>query len=110
LFDFTYELKSKGQKLLVNSSVFTMVFYLIFNEILSSFYKYLLIAEKEIAKSTFVSMRCFEYDNNIEIVIESDLSLLKNAQEIKLVDYLLKMEDFDILFNKNSIKIKKGKS
>ncbi|MBT6326438.1 MAG: hypothetical protein HOJ35_10745 [Bdellovibrionales bacterium] len=110
LFDFTYELKSKGQKLLVNSSVFTMVFYLIFNEILSSFYKYLLIAEKEIAKSTFVSMRCFEYDNNIEIVIESDLSLLKNAQKIKLVDYLLKMEDFDILFNKNSIKIKKGKS
>lgn len=110
LLDFTYELKSKGQKSLVNSSVFTMVFYLIFNEVLSSFYKYLLIAEKEIAKSTFVNMLCFEHDNHIEIVIDSDLSLLKNVKEIKLVDYLLKMEEFHVLFKKNSIKIIKGKS
>ena len=108
LLDFTYELKSTGQKSLVNSSVFTMVFYLLFNEVLSSFYKYLLIAEKEIGKSTFVSILCFEYNNNIEIIIDSDLSLLKNAQKIKLINYLLKMESFNIFFNKRSIKISKG--
>lgn len=85
-FEFSMQKGSGAFKREINSSVVSMMFYLILNEILTSFSHHKLISNDEdtVLRGTF-----YESPNKVVIEMEKDFNFQKSISESKLIQHLL---------------------
>lgn len=88
----------------VNGSIFAMIFYLLFGELITLFGHYQLIAEKDLERS--ITLNMLEKTDELEIEVSEnflDSAFLENS---KLIGHLLNLENHELSIKGKLISIK----
>ena len=86
----------------INSSIMSMIFYLIFNELMTAFAHERLITQLQIAT---ISGEVQEFTNQIAIKLDYDFKYEEKIVESKLIQHLLIFEKLEISFLKKEIRL-----
>jgi signal transduction histidine kinase len=104
--DFNY-IKEESYREAINGSVFSMIFYLVFGDIITAFSHYLLISEKDLSKT--ISMKITEERNRFTFSFEDKFLEEASFQKSKLIYHLLDLENHELNFSEHSLEIKPKK-
>ncbi len=86
----------------VNSSIMSMIFYLIFNELMTAFAHERLITQLQI---TTIKGEILEFSNQIAIKLDYDFEYEEKIVRSKLIQHLLVFEKLEINFFKKEIRL-----
>lgn len=85
----------------INPSMVSMLYYLVFGEVLTHFGHYRLVSEKELSDT--LTLRIQEYDRRIEIGLDYEIRVEEALKASKLIEYILEQEGLNLEFNDNKL-------
>ena len=88
-----------GQK--VNGSIFAMIFYLLFGELITLFSHYQLIAERDLDRS--ITLNMLERSNCLLIKVEEEFLDDRIVESSKLIGHLLNLENHELIIDKKTL-------
>jgi hypothetical protein len=86
-----------------NSSIMTMVFYLLFGGLMTAYGHYMLLTFNQSRSQSFIDVHYWWDVDTIVIEIKPDFEFINIISGLKLLNYLLKLEGFELHFGKNRI-------
>lgn len=87
----------------INNSIFTMVFYLLFSELITCYSHFSLVSKTATNTLNFSLM---EDESGIKIQLFDDFSFEKKIKSVPLIDYLLEIHNFELEIQSKKIILK----
>lgn len=90
----------------INSSIMSMILYLIFNELMTAFAHERLITQTHLsAHRRELSGEVFEFSNQIVMKLDTDFEYEEKLAQSKLIQHLLLFEKLEINFLRKEIRL-----
>lgn len=93
----------------VNPSIVTMVFYLLFGDLLTAYSHFMLLTFSAAGGSKNIQINCQTAKNLIELNIDPHFEFAENLKKSKLLNYLIQLENFKMTMQENKILLTRQK-